>query len=195
MRPVAALDAAEPLQVMARFDDVKATFWDDSDYGVQPPLTQEATRQAERELAVRLPSPLLDLLRVQNGGQVATEWDAFATSRPTSWSEDHVPFTELMGIGRREGMMSLLDTPYLIQEWQMPSPIVLISGDGHCWTGLDYRICGPEGEPSVTWFDNDSNTELALADDLRSFIENLTSSTDFDEDPGGDVVPPEKQQE
>lgn len=89
--------------VVARFDAVKATFWStDNSYGVQPPLTEELVRDAERELDVQLPADLLDLLRIQNGGVVADEWNAFPTAEPTSWSADHVPFDELMGIGRTE---------------------------------------------------------------------------------------------
>ncbi|WP_127939760.1 SMI1/KNR4 family protein [Nonomuraea polychroma] len=131
---------------MARFEDVKATFWGDGGYGVQLPVTEKAITEAERELGVTLPSALLDLLRVQNGGRVAAEWNAFATSQPTSWSEDHIPFTDLMGIGRHERMTSLLDTPYLIEEWEMPSPIVLLSGDGHHWIGLDGQPGWRRGE-------------------------------------------------
>lgn len=164
---------------MACYEVVKATFWGDGDYGVQQPITEQAITAAEHELGVTLPAELLDLLRIQNGGQVAPDWNAFATNQPTSWSENHVPFTELMGIGRREHMTSLLDTPYLIEEWEMPSSIVLLSGDGHYWVGLDYRTCGPAGEPSVTWFDTDLDSELPLADNFRSFIENLTSSGTF----------------
>ncbi|WP_274564947.1 SMI1/KNR4 family protein [Streptomyces spiramyceticus] len=159
---------------MARFDQVKAAFWGVGDYGVQLPLTEEMVQEAERELGVTLPSALLDLLRVQNGGSVAAERNVFPTSQPTSWSEDHGPFSDLMGIGRRERMSSLLDTPYLVEEWELPSPIVLLSGDGHYWVGLDYRACGRSGEPSVTWFDPELSTELALAGDFRSFIEGLT---------------------
>jgi hypothetical protein len=77
------------------------------------------------------------------------EADAFPTSQPTSWSQDHVPFDALMGIGGLEGMTSLLDTPYLVKEWGLSSPIVLLSGDGHCWIGLDYRGRGPDSDPSV----------------------------------------------
>ncbi|BAC67942.1 MULTISPECIES: SMI1/KNR4 family protein [Streptomyces] len=89
-----------------------------------------------------------------------------------------------MGIGRRERMTSLLDTPYLVKEWELPSPIVLLSGDGHCWISLDYRACGPNGEPSVTWFDTDLDTELALASDFRMFVENLTAGSALGVDPG-----------
>jgi hypothetical protein len=177
------------LLVMARFDEVKATFWTEGAVGVQPPLTDAMVREAERVLGVRLPASLLALLRVQNGGQVATNWNAFPTSRPTSWSDDHVPFDALLGIGRsswepNEQALSLLDTPYLVQEWGLPSPLVLLSGDGHTWIGLDYRVRGRPGEPSVTWFDTELDTELALAVDFRSFVEGLTSNDAFGNDVG-----------
>ncbi|MCF3105750.1 SMI1/KNR4 family protein [Streptomyces roseoverticillatus] len=174
---------------MGRFDEVMPTFWGDGDYGVQQPLTDEMAREAARVLDVTLPSALLDLLKVQNGGIVAAGHDAFLTRQPTSWSEDHVPFADLMGIGRRDGMTSLLDTPYLVEEWGLPAPLVLLSGDGHYWIGLDYRICGRDGEPSVTWFETDLEGELVPADDFRSFVEALTASSTFGDDSPGDPIP------
>ncbi|MFD8930869.1 SMI1/KNR4 family protein [Streptomyces mirabilis] len=174
---------------MARFDEVMATFWGDDDYGVQQPLTDEMVREAERVLGVTLPSALLDLLRVQNGGIVAADHDAFPTSRPTSWSEDHVPFDGLMGIGRRDGTTSLLDTPYLVEEWGLPVPLVLLTGDGHCWIGLDYRTCGRDGEPSVGWFEADLHAELVLADGFSSFVEGLTASSTYGDGSADDPVP------
>lgn len=174
---------------MGRFDEVMATFWGDGDHGVQQPLTDEMVREAERVLGVTLPSALLDLLRVQNGGIVAADHDAFPTGQPTSWSEDHVPFDNLMGIGRRDGMTSLLDTPYLVEEWGMPAPLVLLSGDGHCWIGLDYRACGRDGEPSVTWFETDLDVDLVLAGDFRSFVEGLTAGSTYGDGAADDPVP------
>lgn len=161
---------------MARFDEVKATFWSGDAYGVLPPLSEEMVKDAERLLDVSLPSSLVELLQTQNGGGVAAAWDAFPTFDAPSWSEDHVPFDVLMGIG---GHMSLLDTPYLVQEWGLPSPVVLLSGDGHCWIALDYRQCGRQGDPSATWFDTELETEAALAPDFRSFVEGLTAGSDF----------------
>ncbi|UQI49695.1 SMI1/KNR4 family protein (plasmid) [Streptomyces sp. HU2014] len=167
---------------MARFDEVKATFWGDGPYGVQPPLTAAVVQDAERRLGVRLPVSLLEILRVQNGGLVAESWNACPTDVPTSWSENHVPFDGMMGIGRHGGQLSLLDSPYLVEEWGLPSPLVLLSGDGHCWVALDYRSCGENGEPSVTWFDADDGTELPLAADFRTFVQRLTASTSLDAD-------------
>ncbi|MGW6919148.1 SMI1/KNR4 family protein [Kitasatospora sp. NPDC054939] len=166
---------------MARSDDVQPAFWDaGSNYGVQQPLTDQTVRQAERLLDVTLPASLLDLLWAQNGGQVTATRNAFRTDRATSWSADHVPFDHVMGIGHRERTVSLLDSPYLVEEWGLPSPVVLLSGDGPCWIALDYRACGRHGEPSIAWFDAETSVELALAPDFRSFVEGLTSASDFD---------------
>ncbi|MFF9070486.1 SMI1/KNR4 family protein [Streptomyces sp. NPDC014891] len=167
---------------MARFDEVKATFWGEGLYGVQPPLTDAVVQDAERQLGVRLPASLLEILRVQNGGVVADAWNAFPTDVPTSWSENHVPLDEMMGIGHHDGQSSLLDTAYLVEEWGLPSPLALLSGDGHCWIALDYRACGKFGEPSVTWFDVEGNTELPLAADFQAFIERLTAAAPLDLD-------------
>ncbi|WP_030248189.1 SMI1/KNR4 family protein [Streptomyces sp. NRRL S-350] len=166
---------------MDRSDDVQPAFWDTgSNYGVQQPLTDEAVREAERLLDVTLPASLLDLLRIQNGGQVTGTRNAFRTDKPTSWSADHVPFDHVMGVGHRERTVSLLDSPYLVEEWSLPAPVVLLSGDGPCWVALDYRACGRHGEPSVAWFDADFSVELALAPDFGSFVEGLSSASDFD---------------
>ncbi|MFI6360364.1 SMI1/KNR4 family protein [Streptomyces sp. NPDC050743] len=166
---------------MARFEDLPPFFWDtSSDHGVQPPLTDRAVGQAERLLDVTLPDSLLDLLRNQNGGQVSDSRNAFPTTLPTSWSADHVPFDSVVGIGHRERTLSILDSPYLVDEWGLPTAVVLVSGDGHFWIGLDYRTCGRHGEPSVAWFDADDNSELALAPDFRSFLMGLTCAREFE---------------
>ncbi|WRZ89722.1 SMI1/KNR4 family protein [Streptomyces sp. NBC_01007] len=103
---------------MARFEDLRRSLWDNGGEAVvQPALTDQAIAEAERLLGVTLPGSLLDLLRHQNGGVVAGCRDVFPTSRPTSWSADHVPFGFVMGIGRREDTLSVLDSPYLVEEW------------------------------------------------------------------------------
>ncbi|MFI6263638.1 SMI1/KNR4 family protein [Micromonospora sp. NPDC051006] len=162
---------------MTRFDQITASFWSDSPHGRQPPLTQSAIRDAEGLLGVKLPAALLDLLRIQNGGVVADEWSSYPTGGATSSSE-HVPFECVMGIGRAEGTLSILDTPYLLKEWDLPVPTVLLAGDGHTWIALDYRKSGPQGAPSVTWFDADRRSELPLAPDFRSFVQGLGNSGD-----------------
>ena len=160
---------------MVVFDELKATFWK-AGASEAHALTDDKLDQAERILRVKLPEVLVDLLRIRDGGTVAANWNAFPTSQPTSWSDTHVPFDELMGI-REAASGSLLDTPYLTDEWSLPTPIVLLSGDGHTWIALDYRKGTGSMEPSVTWFDTDSDTELHLASTFRSFVEHLVSAS------------------
>ncbi|MER5204933.1 SMI1/KNR4 family protein [Streptomyces sp. NPDC002825] len=170
---------------MARFDEVKTGFWDEGRHEVRAPLSDAAVRDAEQRLGVRLPAALLELLRVRNGGVVAESWNAYPTHVRTSWSDDHVPFDDLMGIGDVDGdHLSILDSACLIEEWGLPSPLVLLSGEGHWWIALDYRACGADGEPSVAWFDPDEGSELPLAGDFRSFVEGLRAAASFDDAEG-----------
>lgn len=156
---------------MPAFEEIATSFWDDDDRGGHPPLSDQAVAHAEDLLGVRLPADLLHLLRLRNGGCVSPRYGRYPTSVPTSWADDHVPFETLMGIGDTEGRLSILDTPYLVDEWELPRPVVLLTGDGHWWIALDYRAGRPE--PSVTWLDADRQTELALATDFRSFVTGL----------------------
>jgi len=165
---------------MAGFDEVKASFWSDSAYGALPPLTGVAISEAEGSLGLRLPGSLLELLWVQNGGVVSGRWNAFRTGSPTSWSSNHVPLRAMFGIGSTDCFGSLLYSPYLVREWGMPSPVVLLSGEGPFWIALDYRVVST-GEPAVTWFDQDDNEERLLAKDFRSFVEGLTAASQFTE--------------
>lgn len=132
---------------VAPFEKVEADFWhSDEKYGMLPPLTQDMIAAAEHQLGVTLPADLLRLLRIQNGGVVADAWDACPAEANYN-ADQHVPFDHLFGIGPAGtgDAMTLLNTPYLVQEWALPSPIVLLSGQGHSWVALDYRRCGRTG--------------------------------------------------
>lgn len=94
-----------------------------------------------------------------------------------------MPFSVMFGIGPPGNLVShttLLDTTYLVEEWGLPTPVVLLSGEGHCWVALDYRVSGRHGEPAVTWIDNEMQHELGLAPTFRAFVEGLTSGPEWD---------------
>ncbi|WP_290055579.1 SMI1/KNR4 family protein [Amycolatopsis solani] len=158
---------------MTPFDQLKPTFWEQ---GPGEPLSAREFAHASRELGVRLPLELGELLGLRNGGTVADSFDAFPASAPTSWSGTHVPFDQLLGVG---GRLSILDSPYLSTEWDLPKRVVVLSGDGHTWIALDYR---ESSEPSVTWFDVELESELALAPTFRAFLEGLVPSESFPEE-------------
>jgi hypothetical protein len=169
---------------VARFEEIAQRFWDTSKrHGVLPALTDDLVAATEHKLNVTLPEELVFLLRVQNGGWVSRSCNRFPSAR-NYYADDFVPFTFMHGIGPRAEsgpQFSLLDTPYLIDEWDLPHQIVLLYGEGHYWIALDYRWHGLTAEPSVTWIDNEMDHELPLAPTFRSFVEGLAPNPDWTE--------------
>jgi hypothetical protein len=159
-------------------EDIGRDFWIPNSFGVQPPLTDVMVAEAERVLGVALPAALIELLKIQNGGAVQKGHRAFPAP-PNHWSSNHVPFRHVKGIPALgpcppiTDATTLLDTPYLIREWDLPEPVVLLYGEGHFWVALDYRNGHPQSEPRVVWIDNEIGDELALAPNFRAFIEGL----------------------
>ncbi|NUT99583.1 MAG: SMI1/KNR4 family protein [Saccharothrix sp.] len=132
-------------------------FWEADPYYTGPPLTEDLVRGAEASLGVRLPRSYLALLGRRNGGTPRRRC-AF-TPFPTSWAPDHFEIRGLRGIGGKWGIDSPdLGSRYLVAEWGYPDVGVVICqlpSAGHDTVMLDYRECGPEGEPAVVYVDED----------------------------------------
>jgi hypothetical protein len=164
-----------------------AGFWKDSDYArkqyVGAPITDEMIQSAHLELGHTLPKTYLGLLRSQNGGIPVRA--NHRTSRPTSWADDHVAITGIYGIDRSK-MHSLcgeFSTNFWIKEWGYPD-IGLYFADcpsaGHDMLCLDYRDCGPDGEPRVVHVDQELDYAITpVADNFESFIRGLKDGSAF----------------
>jgi hypothetical protein len=172
---------------MARFDEVLEGFWDrERTYGVHPPLTNDAISAAEIALGVRLPPDYLALMRVQNGGSVASAFDAHPLDPPKRWPsglvEDHVAIGALDGLGGPGEHMGVMRSDDRHDEdWGPSKGMVLIGSPdgGHQWLALDYRVCGPDGEPCVLWSDTEGPFEQQLAPTFRAFLEGLRPLESF----------------
>jgi hypothetical protein len=130
-----------------------------------PPLRDEWLRAAQRELGVGLPSELVQLLRLQNGGQL--RYDSHAADFD---DRDHVGVHDLRGIGPNE-RDGLRYNQYYLDEWQLPSGLVLLDGNGHEWIALDYRNASTEAR--VSWVDADANRTVVLASTFGDFLTGL----------------------
>ena len=64
-------------------------FWD-SNYYNHPSLTDDMIAIAEKQLGVKLPTLLIDLLKIQNGGY--TKDSAYLMTQKTTWAADMFPF-------------------------------------------------------------------------------------------------------
>ncbi|SMR82431.1 SMI1 / KNR4 family (SUKH-1) [Aliiroseovarius halocynthiae] len=175
---------------MRRFVEANlAEFWKDSDYAreeyVLPSLTISMIENVQDRLGYRLPSAYIELMRFQNGG--IPKKSAFPTATPTSWAENHVALSGIMGIGDEKvySLCGELGSQFMIAEWGYP-PIGVYFGNcpsaGHDMICLDYRKCGPSGDPAVVHVDQENDHTIThLADNFETFIGGLVDAAQFDE--------------
>lgn len=144
------------------------SFWeiDEEGYYTLKNINEAEIAKAEKKLGVTLPDTYKKLILEQNGGY--TIHNAFPTTHSNSWAEDHIQFNHLLGIAEDEGIM---DSAYLIKEWELPEGLVLINGDGHTWVAMDYRKT--KENPAIHYFDVEMEEDFKLADSFDEFIEGL----------------------
>jgi hypothetical protein len=164
-----------------------ANFWEPSDYAreqYQDDAPSDAqVADVERRLGYRLPPAYVELARHQNGGiPIRT---CHRTSQRTSWAHDHIAITGIYSIGsaRPNSLCGEFNTQFWIDEWGYP-PIGLYFADcpsaGHDMLCLDYRACGPQGEPQIVHVDQDWDYKITLvAPNFEAFIRGLESENAF----------------
>ncbi|QNP60587.1 SMI1/KNR4 family protein [Paenacidovorax monticola] len=168
-----------------------AAFWADSDYArreyTEPPPTPQAIAAVEAELGYRLPASYVALMQRQNGGTPINR--CFPTGQPTSWAEDHVAISAFKGIGfqKQWSLCGGLGSRFKIEEWEYPD-IGVYFGDcpsaGHDMIALDYRACGPAGEPAVVHVDQEGDYRITpLAPDFETFVRGLVHESAYEDDP------------
>ena len=168
-------------------------FWKDSDYArqeyVEPAPTAEMIASIEAELGYRLPASYIALMRTQNGGIPVNT--CHPTAEPTSWADDHVAISGFQGIGRSQtfSLCGALGSLFHIEEWGYP-PIGVYFGDcpsaGHDLLALDYRACGPEGEPQVVHVDQEDDYRITfVARTFEDFVRGLRHDSAYGDAPDG----------
>lgn len=171
------------------FDDFDLdNFWEKSEYAdreyVDDPLTQEKIALAERTLGFKLPAAYVALMKSQNGGTPRNT--NHRTMTPTSWARDHVAISGIYSIGdaRPSSLCGAFSSQFWIDEWGYP-PIGVYFADcpsaGHDMLCLDYRACGPAGEPTVVHVDQEFDYRITfVAPDFESFVRGLENDDAFE---------------
>lgn len=166
-----------------------ADFWEDSDYArkeyVSAPPTDEMIASVEEELGYKLPASYIALMKQQNGG--IPKNTSFPMEEATSWAEDHIAISGILGIGREKSysLCGDLGSRFMIEEWGYPDIGVVICdcpSAGHDLVMLDYRACGPEGEPEVIHVDQEDDYEITfVAENFEAFIRGLVNAEEYDD--------------
>ncbi|WP_144525699.1 SMI1/KNR4 family protein [Bacillus pumilus] len=144
-------------------------FWEideEENYYTLEKINEKEIAEAEKKLGVTLPDTYKKLLLEQNGGYIVH--NAFPTTHSNSWAEDHIQFTHLRGIAEDDGIM---ESEYLIEEWDLPKGLILINGDGHTWVAMDYR--NTKENPPIHYFDVEMEEDFKLADSFDELIKGL----------------------
>jgi hypothetical protein len=173
-------------QIYGDFD--LTDFWIESDYAnreyVDRPPNQQTIDTVQERLGYRLPAAYIELSLHQNGGMPRKT--CIRSSSPTTWAEDHVAITGIYSIGSRKtySLCGEVGNTVLLEKAGYP-PIGVYFADcpsgGHDMICLDYRKCGPNGEPSVVHVDQEWNYRITfLAETFESFIRGLSSEEAFE---------------
>lgn len=167
-----------------------SNFWSDSDYSVkkyrEAPLADDVLVRVEERLGVMLPRAYVAMCRLHNGGIVLRT--AHASPSRTSWSSDHVAIHGVFAIGDQKphSLCGELGSHFWPYEWGYP-PIGVYFADcpsaGHDMLCLDYRECGPRGEPTVVHVDQDWDYQITpIAPNFESFIRGLVKIQAYESD-------------
>jgi hypothetical protein len=138
----------------------------------------------ELRLGVRLPRTYVAMARAHNGGLLART--AFHTTSPTTWAPDHIAVTGIFAIGDTApySLCGAFGQGHWLQEWGYPNIGVYFADTpsaGRDLLALDYRECGPDGEPSVVHVDQEAGYVVTyLAATFEAFLTGLVGEPGYD---------------
>lgn len=165
-------------------------FWDDNWYALKEYVSEspsdELIASVEEELGYKLPAAYIWLMKQHNGGIPVNT--CYPCDEPTCWADDHVAITGIFGIGREKScsLCGELGSQFMIDEWEYPAIGVAICdcpSAGHDMIFLDYRVCGPQGEPAVVHVDQENDYKIThLADSFEEFVRGLEHESLYDPD-------------
>lgn len=131
------------------------------DIYIQKSFDDKTLHIIEGKLQLKLPADYVSLMKQQNGGRLA---------KTLYHMHEEIDVEEIFGISEEE-TEGILTTLYMREEWDLPDDIILLSGDGHRWVFLDYRI--DKNQPTVSYIDVETEEDYVLAATFTDFIKGL----------------------
>ncbi|MDY0944257.1 SMI1/KNR4 family protein [Priestia megaterium] len=158
-------------------------FWsDDSKYKrIDYPINDEIIKKTEIILDVKLPSSLVDLMKIKNGGGLNYPYfilpDGDTESIPYG---ERARISEIDPIHFENDDMSILSSEELLKEVKLTGKFVVLWTDFHYWVVLDYR--SRSQDPAVIYiaenfsastYDTTEWEYIKIADTFDGFLKQL----------------------
>jgi hypothetical protein len=132
---------------------------------VQPTLTDETIREAEKQIGQNLPKEYVELLKIQNGGYIR-------------FTIPDTPHSQIYGIGPYFPSITQFEW---LKEYEGTVSYKLdglfpFDGDGHWNICLDYRK--NKFDPEITYIDTESDYEKNIAKTFQEYLNILVLDAD-----------------
>lgn len=140
------------------------------------PATRAMISRTEKALNIKLPGAYRAVMRVRNGGTLHLSTFKLARRPPRLWSSLRTYHVDgLPGMCPQPMHCLLCSTRAHRRSYGLPRGLfVLTSGDrGHWCCCLDYRKCGPSGEPSVMHISLEEGYEFEVASSFAELLAGL----------------------
>ncbi|MCB2155161.1 SMI1/KNR4 family protein [bacterium] len=163
-------------------------FWEQSEHAtneyVSAPLADDVVAAVERELGYKLPAAYVELLRFQNGG-IPCRRNHYSPAY-SNFPDVYIGICGIYSIGgdKPNSLLGEFGSRFWEREWLYPHIGVYFAdtpSGGHDMVGLDYRACGPTGEPQVVHVDQEDDWKIVvLAEDFETFIRGLIDDSIYE---------------
>ncbi|MBS0196197.1 MAG: SMI1/KNR4 family protein [Planctomycetes bacterium] len=141
------------------------------------PATETEIAAAESALGVTLPPAYKAVLLVRNGGSLLRSIFSLKVAPPKqSHARKKYQVSSLAGVGTGAGENIVEMRELAGREWDVPAMLLPLCGDGHWWCCLDYRVCGPHGEPSIAHYEtaeDGRDVDFLIAESFHTLIKGL----------------------
>ncbi|AYQ33883.1 SMI1/KNR4 family protein [Runella sp. SP2] len=131
---------------------------------VQPNLTDEIIKEAEKKIGYKLPNEYLELLTIQNGGYIRYTIKDTLHSQISGIGPYYPSITAFEWLKEYEGLSFEVDA------------LFPFDGDGHWNICLDYRQ--NKDEPEITYIDTEIDFEKPIARNFKEYIDKLIIETE-----------------
>lgn len=160
-------------------------FWEENEYSLSAYksdfLTEDSIGEIEEQVKYKLPLSYIELMKLHNGG-LLKHASYLLSSSGISEQPKEIILEGILGIGKEKAysLGGAFGSRFWIEDGEYPDIGVAICtccSEDQDMIFLDYRDCGREGEPSVSYINPEHNFNIIkIAENFEKFIEKIYHS-------------------